>query len=367
MKIALVHDWTIHMRGGEKVLDALAELFPGATLYTLFSDRKKLSPNLRRLRIKNSFLQYLPGIRHFYRWLLPLMPFAVRSLQIEDADLVISSSHCVAKGIRKPAGAFHICYCHTPARYLWGFEETYFSRFIVPVRRLIAFFLDRLRRHDLESNAGVDLFIANSECVRERILKFYKRDAIVIHPPVDIDFYRSDKNGAAQAPEGARDYYLAISHFVPYKRLDLAIEVFNRLDRRLLIVGSGPLERRYKQMRKSAGISFLGAVPDAELRKLYARARAVIFPAEEDFGIVPVEAQACGTPVIAYAKGGSLETVKSGVFFDEQTPEAVLDAVKRFEALPFDPAIVRERIESFGRNRFLDKIRQTVTERAGER
>ena len=371
MKVALVHDWTIHMRGGEKVLDAFAEIFPDATLYTLFSDKKKLSSNLRRLTIKNSFLHYLPGVRRYYRWLLPLMPLAIRSLKIEEADLVLSSSHCVAKGIRKPAGACHICYCHTPARYLWGFGDTYFKRYLLPVRWLIAFCLGFLRKWDLASNAEVDLFIANSEYVRERIRKFYQRDAVVVNPPADIDFYRPTAASSDATPcvetrcqhpvsgEG-RDYYLAVSHFVPYKRLDLAIEAFNTLGKKLLIVGSGPLAARYQELRKSEHIHFLGAVGDEELRTLYSGAKALVFTAEEDFGIVPVEAQACGTPVIAYAKGGSLETVKSGVFFEHQTPEAVVDAVRRFETEPCDPARVRERIESFGRTCFFDKIRETV-------
>ena len=188
MKVALVHDWTIHMRGGEKVLDALAEIFPEATLYTLFSDPKRLSPRLRRLRIRNSFLQYLPGIRRYYRWLLPILPLAIRSLKIDSADVVISSSHCVAKGIRKPPGAIHICYCHTPARYLWGFEGVYFDRYPGLVRRLIGLLLQWLRAWDLSVNKDVDLFIANSDCVKERIRHFYKRDALVVHPPVETRF-----------------------------------------------------------------------------------------------------------------------------------------------------------------------------------
>lgn len=355
MKVALVHDWLIHMRGGEKVLDGLAELFPGATIYTLFSDRKKLSPNLQRLRIKNSFLHYLPGVRYYYRWLLPFLPLVIRSLKIDqDTELVISSSHCVAKGVRRSACAVHVCYCHTPARYLWGFEDVYFKRYFWPVRKLIHFLLGFLRDWDLRSNNAVDFFIANSECVRERIAKFYKRDAVVVNPPADTEFYKIGS--------GKEDYYLAVSHFVPYKRIDLVIEAFNTLDRRLFVVGSGPLERRYNRLRQSGKIFFLGAVSDQELRTLYAAARAVIFPAEEDFGIIPVEAQACGTPVIAYGKGGSLETVKSGIFFDAQTAEAVKNAVERFETHSFDPALVRSRVEGFGKNDFLSKIRTVVQE-----
>lgn len=352
MKVALVHDWLIHMRGGEKVLDALAEIFPNAVIYTLFSDRKRLSPRLRRMQIRNSFLHYLPGIRRFYRWLLPLMPLAVRSLRIEAADLIISSSHCVAKGVRKPAGARHLCYCHTPARYLWGFQDIYFDRYPPLLRSVIGFFLGFLKQWDLASNDGVDLFIANSECVRDRIARFYKRDAAVVNPPADTDFFRPGPS--------KEDYYLAVSHFVPYKRLDLVIEAFNGLDRALMIVGAGPLERKYKKTRTSSKIFFVGPVSDPELRTLYSSARALVFPAEEDFGIVPVEAQACGTPVIAYARGGSLETVKSGTFFDEQTVDSVRSAVRRFEDLSSDPVVIRSRVEGFGRSCFLDKMRALI-------
>jgi len=354
MKVALVHDWLIHMRGGEKVLDAMAELYPEATLYTLFSDKKKLSTNLQRLPLKNSFLQYFPGIRYYYRWLLPLLPFAIRSLKIEDAELVISSSHCVAKGIRVPEKACHICYCHTPMRYLWGFQEVYFSRYLLPVRLIIRAVLNILKLWDLKTNAAVDLFIANSEYIRTRIKDVYQRDAAVVHPPLDTAFYR---------PGGSREnYFLAVSHFVPYKRLDLVIEAFNTLDRKLVIIGSGPLESKYKGLRKSDRIFFWGGVSDQELRDAYAGAKALIFPTEEDFGIVPLEAQACGTPVIAFRKGGALETVQSGIFFDAQTPGAVREAVMRFEAQSYDPGEVAAKVQRFGRDHFLENMRTTVAQ-----
>jgi glycosyltransferase involved in cell wall biosynthesis len=219
---------------------------------------------------------------------------------------------------------------------------------------LIRFFLSILRRWDLKVNQGVDFFIANSECVRDRIKQFYGRDAVVVNPPANTDFY---------APEGGRgDYYLAVSHFVPYKRIDLVIEAFNGLaDRKLFVVGSGPMEKRYKALRKSVNIFFLSSVNDAELKALYSAAKALIFPADEDFGIVPVEAQACGTPVIAFQKGGSLETVKSGVFFEEQTVPSLLRAIERFEAQSFAPADVRSRVEGFGRNGFLSRIQAAVS------
>ncbi len=356
MKVALVHDWLIHMRGGEKVLDAIAELYPDATIYTLFSDKTKLSPNLQRHRIKNSFLQYLPGIKRYYRWLLPLLPLAIRSLKIEAADLVISSSHCVAKGIRIPEKACHICYCHTPMRYLWGFQDVYFNRYPLPVRFLIRAVLDPLRAWDRRTNAKVDLFIANSEYIRKRIKDVYNRESVVVHPPLDTVLYK---------PGGAREnYFLAVSHFVPYKRLDVVIEAFNALDRKLVVIGSGPLESHYRKLSQSAQISFRGSVSDQELRDAYACARALIFPAEEDFGIVPLEAQACGTPVIAFGRGGALETVRSGVFFDAQTPEAVREAVARFEREHYVSEEVSRKVQRFGRGQFLENMRAAVAKSA---
>lgn len=352
MKVALVHDWLIHMRGGEKVLDALAELYPDATIYTLFSDKQKLSPNLQRLPIQNSFLHYFPGVKHYYRWLLPLMPLAIRCLKIKDADLVISSSHCVAKGIRIPKGARHICYCHTPMRYLWGFQEVYFSRYLWPVRFMIQGILALLKHWDLKVNEAVDLFIANSEYIRNRIQRVYRRDAIVVHPPLDTEFYR---------PEGGKEnYFLAVSHFVPYKRLDVVIEAFNALDHKLVVIGSGPLESKYQKLRQSDRISLWGGVTDRVLRKAYAGARALIFPAEEDFGIVPLEAQACGTPVLALGRGGALETVKSGIFFNEQTPEAVRQAVTEFENQVYNSREVSEKVQTFGRDHFLRNMRAAI-------
>ncbi len=369
MKVALVHDWLIHMRGGEKVLDALAELYPGAVLYTLFYDRKKISPKLARLTIKASFLQYFPGIKYYYRWLLPILPWAIRSLKIEDADLVISSSHCVAKGIRVPENAYHVCYCHTPMRYLWGFQDVYFNRYLAPVRLLIDAVFHFLKKWDLKTNERVNLFVANSGYIKKRIKTVYLRDAVVVHPPVETDFFKpADDNPSLRKGEAIfgndteanLDYYLAVSHFVPYKRLDLVIEAFNRLERRLVVIGSGPLASQYQKLRKNDQISFWGGVSDEELRRTYSEARALIFPTEEDFGIVPLEAQACGAPVIAFRKGGALETVKSGVFFDEQTPEAIREAVLRFEGQSFDRTEVSQKVQGFGRKYFLLNMKKVI-------
>lgn len=352
MKVVLVHDWLIHMRGGEKVLEALAEIFPDAPIYTLFYDRAKLSPMLKNRTVHASFLQNVPGILKFYRWLLPFMPIIIQSLKIDHADLVISTSHCVAKGIPIPKGAKHICYCHTPMRYLWGFEDEYFGKFPGVVRIFIRWIFTFLRQWDLESNQHVDLFIANSENVRTRIQKYYRRDATVIYPPADVDFFKPSNL--------KKDFYLVVSAFVPYKKIDLVIEAFNGLDRKLMIVGEGPLDSVYRQLKKNPDILFLGSVSDTKLRELYAEAKAVIFPTEEDFGIVPVEAQSAGTPVIAYGKGGALESVKTGLFFSEQTAESLRRAVLEFEKKEFDLSSISAKVLIFSRQSFKQTIRKHI-------
>lgn len=357
MKVALVHDWLIHMRGGEKVLEGIAEVFPDAVIYTLFYDRAKLSPSLKDREIRASFLQSLPGIKKYYRWLLPILPWVIRTLKIESADVVISSSHCVAKGIAIPPGAAHVCYCHTPMRYLWGYEQEYFSKFPFFLKPLLSPIKAYLKAFDLKSNEAVDHFIANAENVRKRIKAFYSRDSQVIYPPLNTESYQAE---VGLASGGKNDYYLVVSAFVPYKRVDLVIEAFNRLDKSLIIVGGGPLERQYRNLRRSEKISFLGSVSDAELKKLYAGARGALFPTEEDFGIVPLEAQACGTPVIAFGKGGALESVKHGVFFEEQTPESLCEAIEKFEHLKFDRSKVSHAVNGFSKQRFKEQIHNFI-------
>lgn len=355
MKAALVHDWLIHMRGGEKVLEALAEVFPDATIYTLFTNRKGLSPSLRRMKIKTSPLQWLPGIRIYYRWLLPFFPFFIRSLQIEEADLVISSSHCVAKGVRIPAGAYHVCYCHTPMRYLWGFQEEYFGHFPPGLLRLLEPVFRRLKKWDLERNDSVRTFLCNSENVRKRIQAIYGREAEVVHPPVDTETFNCNPPSIER-----KDSYLIVSALTPYKRIDIAIQTFNGWNRKLRIVGDGPSKTRYSRMVQTPNVQFLGKVSEAELKRLYRESRAVLFPQEEDFGIVPLEAQASGTPVIAFARGGALETVVNGVFFYEQNSQALREAIVKFESLNFDCGTLRSQALRFDKEEFKNKIRQAV-------
>ncbi|MDD5217783.1 MAG: glycosyltransferase, partial [Candidatus Omnitrophica bacterium] len=292
--------------------------------------------------------------RKYYRWLLPLLPYAIESLVIRDADLVISSSHCVAKGVRVPAGARHVCYCHTPMRYIWGFQDVYFRTYPYPVRRVIHMVLDKLKTWDLKSNEGVHHFMCNSENVEKRIRDFYGREAKVIYPPLDTNsFYPPEEAGTG-------DYYLVVSALVPYKRVDLVIEAFNALDRKLIVVGSGPLAPACRKLRKNEKIFFLESVSDTRLRELYAGAKALIFPTDEDFGIVPLEAQACGTPVIALGRGGALESVRKGIFFNGQTAEDIRKAVSEIETMTFDRREIARSVDSFNKNRFKDEIKQFI-------
>ena len=357
MRVAVIHDWLNGMRGGERVLEALLELYPSSTIYTLFHERGKVSPHIESHRIVTSWLDRIPGIYKHYRNLLPVFPAAVNSLDVSAFDLVISSSHAVAKGVRS-GHAVHICYCHTPMRYLWDAGEDY--SFNSVRQSVLAVVRHRLRRWDQKTAAGVDHFIANSSFVRDRIRKYYGRDADIVHPPVDTSFFKPSTNPR-------EDFYLAAGALVPYKRLDLAIEAFNRLGTRLVIAGTGPELNRLRKMARS-NISFLGWVTDETLRRLYQSARALVFTAREDFGIVPVEARACGCPVIAFGAGGCLETVRaglSGIFFAEQNPDSLASAIRTFETVPWPQDRVRNEVEIFSRESFKTRIRKILDERQG--
>ena len=339
-RVALVHDWLTGMRGGEKVLLELCRLFPKAKVHTLLWNRGSVHPEIEQRVAASSFLRRLPRASSAYRLYLPLFPTAVRSLPIKDVDLVISSSHAVAKGAVIPEGVPHVSYVHAPMRYLWDETNSYFQ--FGPGRhwkkaglKLIAPYL---RRFDLASSERVDHFIANSETVRGRIQRFYQRDAAVIHPPVDTGFFRP-----LPAP-AAGNYYLVVSSLEPYKRIELAIEAFGRLGRPLWIAGGGSL-RGPLQRAAGENIRFLGHVQGRELRKLYQNCRALIFPGMEDFGIVPVEAQACGKPVVCYGEGGATESVidgQTGIYFRSQEPQALIQAVEELERERWDDQFIRE-------------------------
>jgi glycosyltransferase involved in cell wall biosynthesis len=358
MRLAIIHDWLNGMRGGEKVLEALLELYPTATIYTLFHEPGRVSSRIEKHPIVTSWLNKVPGIYRHYRNLLPLFPGAIERLDLRGFDLIISSSHAVAKGIRNP-GAAHVCYCHTPMRYVWDAEDDYS---LDPLRSAVfGAVRSRLQKWDCEAAKRVDYFAANSRFVGQRIRQYYGREAEVIYPPVDTEFF------TPSVPGDRGDFYLAVGALVPYKRVDLIIQAFKRLGQPLIVVGSGSELTRLRRMA-SHNIEVRGWVSNQELRRLYRRARGLVCAAREDFGITVVEAQACGCPVIAFGAGGAIETVldgTNGVLFSEQDFDDIIDAVNRFERMPWSIEQVRSKVETFSREAFQTKIRKFIDERAG--
>lgn len=364
MRVAFVHDWLNGMRGGERCLEALCELYPEAELYTLFHEPGKLSPTIERHPITPSFIQKLPGVFRTYRHYLPLFPVAIEQFDLRAYDLVVSLSHCVANGVITRPQTCHIGYTFTPMRYAWDLYFDYFGkgRLRGLSRMLIPLFMNYLRIWDVAASNRVDYFVAISDFIRQRIEKHYRRPAEVIYPPVDVEFYTPDPT----VRQG--DFFLIVSAFAPYKRIDIAIEAFTRLNLPLKIIGQG---QEIKQLQASAPphIEFLGALSDAEVRDHYRRCRALIFPGEEDFGIVPVEVQACGRPVIAYAKGGIVETTlpnETALWFHEQSPEALVAAVQEFETQTFEPAVIREHACHFAKIRFQQEMHAYIEQKVEE-
>ncbi len=356
MRAAIIHYWLLNMRGGEKVVEALCSLLPDADIFTLFYDPERVSSVIRSRHVRTSFLQ---PFRKAYRSMLPWMPMALESFDLREYDLVVSSESGPAKGVIVTSTTRHICYCHTPMRYLWDLYPAYrndWTRSRVK-RMLITPFANYLRLWDYASAARVDEFIANSENVRRRIWKTYRRESMVIHPPVEVEsFYW-------KSPE---DYHLIVSELVAYKRLDSAIRVFSKSGRKLRVVGDGPEYRALKRM--SAGnVEFCGRVSDSDLRELYARCRTFLMPGEEDFGITAVEALASGKPVIALGRGGALETVPlsepvGGLFYDQSTDDALLAAIDAYERLErrIDPEAIRAYAARFSQTEFLRKMRASL-------
>ena len=355
LKAVLSHDWLTGMRGGERVLEILCEGFPDAPILTLFHKPSAVSDVINRHSIQTSFLQKTPGIFERYRYLLPLFPAAVGRLRPPAADLLISTSHCVAKGLRPAAGTKHLCYCFTPMRYAWLFRREYLGH--NPLKTLLARpVLAALRRWDRRTAGGVDRFVAISRHVQKRIRDFYGRDADVVYPPVDTARWTP----AAALPTA--DYDLIVSALVPYKRIDIAVRAYNRLGHPLRIVGAGAEAARLRSLA-APNVSFLGWQPDEALLGLYRNCRLLVFPGEEDFGIVPLEAQACGRPVVAFAKGGAIETVRdgvSGVFFREQTADALIAAVRDGASRTWDPSAVRAGAERFGVAGFIAGLADSI-------
>ena len=355
LNVVLCHDWLTGMRGGERVLEVLCRAFPKAPILTLVCDANAISPVIRSHPIVPSWLQRVPGATRHYRRLLPLFPSAIRRMRVPDADLLISTSHCVAKSVRVRPGMRHVCYCFTPMRYAWTFYDEYFGGSLL--RRMAGrFLLPALRDWDRKTADGVNEFVAISEHVRDRIRRFYGRESRVVFPPANTAFFTPD-------PAVARgDFDLIVSALVPYKRVDLAVRAYSRSGWPLVVVGAGS-ERSRLEALAAPNVTFKGRLSDEDIRALYRTARLLVFPGEEDFGIVPLEAQACGCPVVAYRKGGATETVRdgeTGEFFGRQTEEDLLGAVSRCAARAWDARAIRAHAETFGTQAFVNGLAASI-------
>ncbi len=377
MKVALVHDWLTGMRGGEKCLEVFCELFPEADLYTLVYLPDRVSGTIRAMKVRPSWINRSPGVRRYYRYGLPLFPKAIERFKLRDYDLVLSSSHCVAKGIF-PGRALHIAYLHAPMRYVWDMHDLYFDadgRSLVSLGMRV--WRQYLQQWDLRSSERVHFYVANSDNIARKIKELYRREATVIYPPVDVERFciSSDR----------KSYFLIVSALVPYKRIDVAVEAFNELKLPLKIAGEGPL-RKMLEAQAGPNIEFLGWMEGRQLAELYASCEAFIFPGEEDFGIAALEAQASGRPVIAYGKGGALETVvplnggdrsgaramtlsgATGIFFETPCASSLIAAVEDYRRYEhrFDPQAIRRQAASFSRDRFKERIRSYIEARLKE-
>ena len=356
MRVAIIHYWLVGMRGGEKVVEALCEMFPQADIFTHVYVPGAVSETIRSHKISTTFINRLPAAARLYKRYLPLMPLALEQLDLEGYDLVISSESGPAKGVIPAPSTRHLCYCHSPMRYLWNMFHEYRRQSGLLTRLAMPPIAHYLRVWDTVSACRVDRYVANSNAVGARIHRYYGREADVVWPPVDV--------GAFQ-PVGAGergDYMLMVGELVAYKRPDLAVEAFNRMRRKLVVIGGGEMLGRIRRMAGPT-VTVLGPAAFAELRHHYARCQALIFPGEEDFGIVPVEAMASGRPVIAYGRGGATETVVpnlTGMLFDEQSVEALTDAVEGFREWDFDPAAIVAHANGFSRDVFTAGMRQQI-------
>lgn len=364
-KSAIIHDWLVSpVGGGEKVLEAIHHLFP-SPIYTLVQAAKELKGSyFEPLKIVSSFIQKMPKAETKYRSYLPLFPFAIEQFDLRNFDLILSSSHCVAKGVLTHFEQLHICYCHTPLRYAWDLMHTYLQEANLDrgIKGMIAkWVLHYLRGWDVHASNRVDHFIANSKYVAARIKKFYGKEAAVIYPPVDTSFFSVEVK--------KESYYVAASRFVPYKKMGMIVEAFNQMpDRKLIVIGDGPEWKKVKA-KANPNVELLGYQNDLVLKSYIQKAKGFVFAAVEDFGILPVEAMAAGTPVIAFDRGAVRETVldlKTGLLFKEQTAESLIEAIKRFEKREFDPAECRKQAEKFSKEHFDRAFSQFVLDKYSE-
>ena len=360
-KVCLVHDYLNQLGGAEKVLNVFSGIWKNSEIFTIIHDKKNINITIL-LDVHESFLRFLPSIKR-YKFYFPLFVFAVRSFRIPRNSIILSSSHAWVKNIKKPKNSLHICYCHTPMRYAWDLRKEYLKRENILLRPFIALFLAYLRHWDKKGSENVDFFIANSQNVANLIKKYYNRKSIVIHPPVDTRLFKLNTKTKG-------DYYLIVSRLIEYKKVDLAINTFIKLNKKLIIIGIGRDEKRLKKLAKgNKNIIFKGFINNNELTKYYQNAKAFIHPQIEDAGIACLESQSCGTPIIAYAQGGALETViegKTGHFFHEQTPESLINAVREFDKMKFDPKECRKNALKYDKEIFKRKIKRFVEEKYRE-
>lgn len=368
MKVAIVQEWLVTVGGSDKVVKAILDVFPDADIYTLVAKKEVCDElGIPWEKVHTSFIQKMPLGTKKHRAYLPLFPFAIEQFDLRGYDVVISSSHCVAKGVLTKADQLHICYCHSPIRYCWDMYNEYLEESHLDKgfkSWLVRLMLHPIRLFDAIAGSRVDYYISNSDYVGQRIRKTYRRKATTIHPNIDISNFElcNDK----------QEYYLASSRLVAYKKIDTIIEAFNQMpDKKLVVIGGGPNLEAYRKLAKD-NVTVMGYQPFDVLKDKMQHAKAFVFAADEDFGMIPIEAQSCGTPVIAYGHGGSLETVnggKTGLFFNEQTPEAIVEAVNKFESMgsqPFAPADCRKWAESFSEERFKREIKEFVEEKYEE-
>ena len=356
MKVAIIHYWLVGMRGGEKVIEALCEMYPQADIFTHVYVPEMVSDRIRRHNVIPTFINALPRAARMYKTYLPLMPLALEQLDLRGYDLIISSESGPAKGIIAPSEALHVCYCHTPMRYIWNMYHDYRSGAGRLARLMMPPLTHYLRMWDVTSAARVDSFVANSATVARRIHRYYGADSVVIHPPVDTNAF------SVAAASELDDYYLMAGELVSYKRPDLAVRAFNEMKLKLVVIGGGEM---LDEIRRLAGptVTVLGSQPFDVLKRHYARCRALIFPGEEDFGMVPVEAMASGRPVVAFGRGGAMETVAngiSGVFFAEQSVAAISSAVGRLAGTEIDSEKIAAHSRQFGREQFFQKMRAHI-------
>jgi len=361
MKTAIVHYWLVNMRGGEKMLEALLELYPQADIFTHVYDPKSVSDIIKGKRVFTSRINRLPFVKKLYPLYMPLMPDALLDFNLQDYDLIISSEAGPAKGIVPNPDAYHICYCHSPMRYLWDMYHEYFKRKNAVVRFFMKRLIPSLRVWDITSANLVDRFVTNSQYVAKRIYRYYKREAEVVFGPVPIEQYKK----IIRKP---LDYYLLFGQITDYKRADIAINACVKSGRKLIVAGGGPKKKVIRKYRKNSLLAFKGKVSDEEAASLFAGALALLYPGIEDLGLVPIEAQAAGCPVIAYRGGGALETVKeneTGIFFDEQTPESLITAMDHFEKnLKFhNREVFNDHVKQFSKEAFIERMNRVINER----